>query len=105
LGISPDDAFVQHLTEYSTRMNPGDLILQYTDGLNEATNELGEQMRFEGILRVCDEYAAQGAKALVCKLVEAERQFRGKLHQKDDITLLAMSASIKSKAETVHAGI
>lgn len=105
LGILPDDSFEEQLTEYRTTLHPGDLILQYTDGLNESTNESGAQLRFDGIMQICNKYAQQGAKAVVSRLVEAEKQFRGKSNQKDDITLLAMSSMINKTADVIHVGV
>jgi serine phosphatase RsbU (regulator of sigma subunit) len=104
LGILPEETFAKYLTEYRTAINPGDLLLEYTDGLNEATDKSGSQFRFEGIEKICDEYADKGAKTLVSKLVEAERQFRGSSHQNDDIALLAISSLINKTADPLHAG-
>ena len=41
LGIMPDKVFSEQLMEYHINLLPGDLILQYTDGLNESQNETG----------------------------------------------------------------
>jgi sigma-B regulation protein RsbU (phosphoserine phosphatase) len=91
LGIFRDGDYASHLQEYATSLEPGDLILQYTDGLNESANGDGELFNFDRIIEMGNEYASSGAKTLVTKLTEAERRFRGDAPQGDDITLLAMS--------------
>jgi serine phosphatase RsbU (regulator of sigma subunit) len=71
------------------KLNPGDLIFTYTDGVNEAKNEDGEQFTEERIL----EAAAPDAKnteTFLDIMFEAVRDFRGKAEQSDDITMLAL---------------
>ncbi|NIM21959.1 MAG: SpoIIE family protein phosphatase [Candidatus Latescibacteria bacterium] len=101
LGILADATFERQLTQYRAYLKPGDLILGYTDGLNESKNETGAQFTFERILRICKYYARDGAKALVSKLVEAEANFRKSSPQTDDITLLALSAEMKMPSRRI----
>ncbi|UCG50487.1 MAG: SpoIIE family protein phosphatase [Candidatus Latescibacterota bacterium] len=92
LGIFAASQFNTELSEYSIQMEPGSLILQYTDGLNESTNERGEQFSYERIVEICNEKASSGARSLIPHLIEAEQEFRCRSPQADDIALLALSA-------------
>lgn len=73
----------------SVTLNEGDLILTYTDGINEAKNAQGEQFSERRIL----EAAAPGgnnADAFLGIMHDAVMEFRGKAEQSDDITMLAL---------------
>lgn len=97
MGVFKDNDYAPSLEEYETTLEPGDLLLQYTDGLNESTNDRGELFEFSRILEIGNAVAAQGARALVRRLAEAEREFRGSAAQADDITLLALSVKASGR--------
>ncbi len=92
LGIFPAETFDSEINEYRTTVGPGGLILQYTDGLNESTNENGEQFSLDRIISVCNVHASSGATSLVPNLAKAEQRFRRECPQTDDIAVLAISA-------------
>jgi sigma-B regulation protein RsbU (phosphoserine phosphatase) len=102
LGIFPPTQFDLELEEYELQMNPGTLILQYTDGLNESMNANGEQFSLDRIMSECKRNAISGAKTLLTCLVDSERKFRGSAAPADDIALLALGAkkSVTSEIQT-----
>jgi serine phosphatase RsbU (regulator of sigma subunit) len=73
----------------ATRLQPGDLLFSYTDGVNEAKNETGEQF---GEQRIRDAAAAgwTDAAAFTQRVLHGIRDFRGNAAQSDDITMLAV---------------
>jgi serine phosphatase RsbU (regulator of sigma subunit) len=93
MGTFPDELFAEHLREYRVVLAPGDLMLQYTDGLNESMNQKGEQFTLGRIISIANRNAKAGAESLVGQLVRAEAAFRGSAPQSDDLTLLAVSAN------------
>jgi sigma-B regulation protein RsbU (phosphoserine phosphatase) len=93
LGVFKDDTFAPLLGEYRLSLEPGDLIFQYTDGLNESANSSGEQFDFDNILDVSGRFATEGAMALVQRMIVFEEVFRKGAAQQDDITLLALSCT------------
>ena len=98
MGTFPDHVFADHLKEYRVDLEPGDMLLQYTDGLNESMNERGELFSLDRILSIADEHGHEGAEALVGRLVRAEATFRGSAPQSDDLTLLAVSVNPRAAA-------
>ncbi len=76
-------------TVASAKLNEGDLIFTYTDGVNEAKNPDGEQFTEERILKVA---APEGnnTDTFLHIMLEAVREFRGEAEQSDDITMLAL---------------
>ncbi|MEJ2721682.1 MAG: PP2C family protein-serine/threonine phosphatase [bacterium] len=91
LGIFPPTEFDMEIEEYEIQLEPGALILQYTDGLNESMNTHGQQFSLNRILSECKRNAVSGAKTLVPCLIDAERKFRGDSPPADDVAVLALS--------------
>jgi len=85
LGLFP---FAQYSTARA-RLLPGDLLFSYTDGVNEAKNEAGEQFSDDRILAVGAE-ASGDAGGLLQDMIAAIERFRSSAAQSDDITMLAL---------------
>ena len=73
----------------TTRLDEGDLVFAYTDGVNEAKNSKGEQFGDQQILEVAAAKQA-GAESFLEHMSDAVRAFRGSAPQSDDITMLAL---------------
>jgi sigma-B regulation protein RsbU (phosphoserine phosphatase) len=101
MGTFPDHVFAGYLREYRLELGKGDVLLQYTDGLNESMNQRGELFSFDRILEIANSCAGDGAKTLVDRLVQAEIAFRGSAAQSDDITILAVSMNTAPRREPV----
>jgi serine phosphatase RsbU (regulator of sigma subunit) len=94
LGALPGATYRQE----STVLEPGDILVIFTDGVTEAAGareeEYGEE-RLERVLRQGAErpLAAAGTAASVCeRIVEAVRAFENGAPQQDDITLVVLRA-------------
>ena len=74
--------------EKTVQLNPGDMILFYTDGIIEAENSVGE---FFGIERVCEifhRYAQQTPDEIIEELLQQLKLFCATETFNDDITLM-----------------
>lgn len=80
---------VARFTVGTAKLESGDLLFAYTDGVNEAKNTEGEQFTEERILEISDapDMSAEGLVGHVFGLVES---FRGEAAQSDDITMIAL---------------
>lgn len=79
-------------TEQEVRMNPGDHLVVFSDGVTEAESEsgqFGEQRTLETAKELCHEPPAK----LIEGLVDRVRDFVGDTPQSDDITLVALKRS------------
>jgi sigma-B regulation protein RsbU (phosphoserine phosphatase) len=76
--------------ELTVDLAPGDCLLLYTDGVNEAQDPDGEQFGEERLSETVSALAPAGANAVVDGIVEALNDFTGGGHQGDDITLVAL---------------
>src|SRR5215467_13897288 len=72
----------------SLKLNPGDVLLAYSDGLTEAENPNGEMLGEEGVKAVIRSEATAGAKQLEQKLLDTIQSFTAGRSQTDDITLI-----------------
>lgn len=85
IGLFP----IARFTVGATRLDEGDLVFAYTDGVNEAKNSQGEQFGEQQILEVAAAKHA-GAESFLANISDAVREFRGSAPQSDDITMLAL---------------
>ena len=75
----------------AVQLNPGDLVLAYTDGVIEALNPAGEEWGVEGIRRAAAESHARTADGIVHAIFQSMDKFsRGR--QTDDATVMVMRA-------------
>lgn len=77
--------------EFSIQLNPGDQVVLYTDGVNEAETSQGEFFgmdRFKGLLSSNTEATAQSTTV---KVFNAVKEFAGDHDQSDDVTCLTLA--------------
>jgi serine phosphatase RsbU (regulator of sigma subunit)/anti-sigma regulatory factor (Ser/Thr protein kinase) len=80
------------LQDLTVEVGPGDLLVQYTDGVNEATDASGcEQFGFEQIERAVQTAGSRGPAAVVDALQQAVERWRGGRPPEDDETLLVIA--------------
>lgn len=100
LGFFDDEIFEKGLEESVIRLEPGDLVLEYTDGVSEMRNSDGEEFGIERTNETVNLLGTLGADGIVEGLMRRLDEFRGTEPQSDDLTLLAVSM----KPETSPAG-
>jgi serine phosphatase RsbU (regulator of sigma subunit)/putative methionine-R-sulfoxide reductase with GAF domain len=79
-----------HLHEAETRLEPGDLLVCYTDGLTETVNEHMEDFGIERLRRLISAGSTQTSGELVHNLVQAVNEFSSGQPPFDDVTLLVI---------------
>jgi len=85
------------LEECEIDLAPGDLILFYTDGVTDAMNGAGEQFDVERLRAAVTADPAAGARQILSAIVQAVADFTGDTPQFDDLTLLAVRRSPRSR--------
>jgi phosphoserine phosphatase RsbU/P len=86
LGLIPGTEYHQAAVGLAS----GDLLILYTDGINEAENEAGDQLGLERLLSIARSLPTGSATAAGQELVAAVAQFRGRAPAKDDATIVAL---------------
>ncbi len=92
LGVFSDDIFRRGLENHRITIEPGDWLLQYTDGLSEMRNTAGEEYGIERLERVLAGAAGGGAPHVVSELRRDLDAFRGGAPQSDDLTIVVVKA-------------
>jgi sigma-B regulation protein RsbU (phosphoserine phosphatase) len=90
LGIDSGNVFDRLTADFVLRLERDDCLVLYTDGVTEALNTDGDEFGLERTVQSVRASAADGAQAIVKKLIEDVRNFTGSHPQNDDITLIAI---------------
>ena len=72
------------------RLSPGDTILLYTDGVNEARNASDQEYGIDRLTGLLARSAMQATPDLIGALLHDLKAFRSGAAQADDITLMAV---------------
>lgn len=72
-------------------IEPGDVLVQFTDGIVECENERGEQFGERRLRAICQRAASEGALKVREAVLDAVYRFRTSVTQTDDFTLVATS--------------
>jgi serine phosphatase RsbU (regulator of sigma subunit) len=84
-------------TSYSQtaiQLEPGDLMLLYTDGISEASDASGTQLGLTRLLSIARNLPTESAAAAGQGLIEAVSQYRGAAPIADDETVLALQRRV-----------
>jgi sigma-B regulation protein RsbU (phosphoserine phosphatase) len=72
------------------KLNAGDVLMMYTDGVNEAINPNCEEYGDDRMLKLLETQKNANCKNMIDTLLSDVRAFAGSAEQSDDITLLAL---------------
>jgi sigma-B regulation protein RsbU (phosphoserine phosphatase) len=74
--------------ESSVRLEPGDLLVGFTDGITEPENEFGEMFGEERLSELIVKHAERETGEIINAVMESVRQWTGSPELQDDMTLL-----------------
>jgi serine phosphatase RsbU (regulator of sigma subunit) len=77
-------------TQTAVQLDPGDLLLIYTDGVSEACDESGTQFGLERLLSAARNFPIDSAMAAGKDLLAAAARFSGTAQPADDRTVVAL---------------
>lgn len=86
LGVLEDAEY----TERTVKLEPGDVLLLYTDGLTDAINQQGEEFGLHGVQAALASARHEPGPVIVQRLSEAVEHFTGPVEAFDDLTLVAL---------------
>jgi len=78
------------LDSVNIQLQTGDVIVLYTDGVTEATNELDEEYGDERLTRCVEREKTHTSKEIIAAIVEEVTAFAGTRPQHDDITIMVL---------------
>jgi len=86
LGVIPEVRAVSH----AVTLEPGDILLMYTDGITEAFNEEDADFSEERLVAFLEKNRSLPSRELLDGLLAEIRSFRGNAPQSDDITMMVL---------------
>lgn len=86
LGISREVDFEEKLE----RLQPGDILLLFTDGITEAENQAGEFFGEERLCTLLEEHHTLAPQQIIDQLIRQLQSFTGTESFTDDVTLVIM---------------
>jgi sigma-B regulation protein RsbU (phosphoserine phosphatase) len=93
LGPSPSALYGRR----SSKLEPGDLLLLYTDGIVEAHDQRGREFGLDRLRRILLDYRKRSARETVEKIFEAVREFSSGRPAEDDRTVLVIRRTGRSR--------
>ena len=90
LGLMPPDQFFERIEPASLILSPGDILVQYTDGINEAHDGEGQEFGMDRFVSSLESNGGKSPRQVVESVIGAHKKFVGDTEQYDDITLVAV---------------
>jgi serine phosphatase RsbU (regulator of sigma subunit) len=90
LGLDRGELFSKSLVEETLDLNPGDVLVLYTDGVVESRNSTGDEYGYDRLLRVLCENRHEEAHDLHGVLLSDLQVFLGGRAYEDDMTVVVM---------------
>lgn len=103
LGMTSTAMLSQHLEVKRFHFKPGDSVLLYTDGLNEARNEKGDEYGEERIESLMEIYGSLHAKTVVKKIQSSLEMFIGSVQPADDVTFTCIHRPERANNKQINA--
>jgi sigma-B regulation protein RsbU (phosphoserine phosphatase) len=89
LGLIEAGSFGAH----SLRLNAGNVLVAYTDGVSEAINDAGEEFGETRLIDAVEAVRHQGAAQICSTILDTIRAHRGGRQDQDDVTVMVVKAS------------
>ncbi|OGF53707.1 MAG: hypothetical protein A2452_09995 [Candidatus Firestonebacteria bacterium RIFOXYC2_FULL_39_67] len=90
MGMVSQGVFEGSLEVKEFSVNKGDLLVLYTDGVNEAMNAKKEEYGFERLIQICKNSRTLSANAALEALKTDILGFTGETQQSDDMTIITI---------------
>lgn len=90
IGLVDSDLFDEVIETTRVRLEPGSLVLVYTDGITEAMNAAGEEWGVEPLTRILLSSRTLSPQQICANVRERVLRFAGDMPQYDDMTLMVL---------------
>lgn len=100
LGPSPHAIYGRR----SAKLEPGDLLLLYTDGIVEAHDDRGREFGLDRVRRILLDYRKRSARETAEKILAAVRDFSAGRPAEDDRTVVVVRRTGRPRGVPAPAG-
>jgi len=102
LGMVPPEQFNNRIECTEVQLSADDWLVQFTDGINEAVNQDGEEFGMERFVERLETARTESPPELIKQVIAEHELFTGQAEQFDDITLLAMKWTGKTYDKDIN---
>lgn len=88
--IALTEDITEYVQQYEVKLEPGDVVVLYTDGITEAENKQKEMFGIDRLCQVVIDNAQRSATEIRSAIIQAVEAFIGDHHIYDDITLVVI---------------
>jgi sigma-B regulation protein RsbU (phosphoserine phosphatase) len=89
--------------ERSVALESGDTLVIFTDGISEAADDAGRELRDAGLLEIIKDLVSASASELVNHILEAVDRFTGRVKPADDRTVVVVRfEALETMPERLH---
>ncbi len=89
--------FDQMLKEQTIALDPGDVVVMFTDGISEAMNDIRDLYGEDRLCLCVEEHAALDPDALCDEIFESVREFADGAEQHDDMTMIVLKVDARGQ--------
>ncbi|MBD3387082.1 SpoIIE family protein phosphatase [candidate division KSB1 bacterium] len=90
LGLASDRVFDENLQQQTIKLNSGDLLVFYTDGITEAMNDSLQEYGEERLIRLLDRCKDDEPNRVTKAILADVNRFTGSRLQHDDLTMVVI---------------
>lgn len=88
LGMGPSTVFSETTEEVRLSVQPGDVLVMYSDGVVEAMNEMQEEFGYERLEQICRDNRMHTAREILDQIISGVNAFIWNGRANDDLTLV-----------------
>jgi len=86
LGLMPESVYESR----AIMINPGEVIVFYTDGVTEVFNDQGEQFGLDRLVALVKKHKNDSSEKIQNAIFDAVKNFASKDHAFDDLTMIVL---------------
>lgn len=90
LGLSGAGQFAASLQEEELALEPGDLVVLYTDGITEAKDRAGDEFGIERLARIVEQLQHESVETIMMSIVKTVKEYTGAGDAEDDMTVMVL---------------
>jgi len=90
IGMTNAETFRDNIQESRLKLEPGDFLVLFTDGVTEANNEIGEYFGEKKLKAIIESCKKKSAKEMMFSILEQVQLYSEKTEQHDDMTLVVI---------------
>ncbi len=99
IGMFKTPVFANSVKQYEIELDPGQSVLWYTDGLQEAMDSEGEQLGMDAVLKCLHDSRSEDTETVLERLVNRVEEHRAGALPTDDLTLLLLRRQVARTRE------